>query len=130
MTVVYLAGPCRNCLNHNAEKFRLWKSKLEDKGFTVETPLDYAFEHNFDVRGTGYEEDDAPRMFDMRKAMAYSMDFICTKANCLAVLDGWERSDGTHAQVLVARRVHVPCYTVANLAAFGLEAPQLQRKNW
>lgn len=126
MTVVYLAGPMRNCLNHNTELFRLWQARLRAEGFTVETPLDYDFDHGFDPRGTGFEEDDAPRMLDMRRAMAYSMDFICTKADCLAVLPGWERSVGAHAQVLVAWRMHLPVYSAPNLWGFGLEAPQTE----
>ena len=130
MTVVYLAGPMHNVLNCNAEFFREWKHKLTAKNFTVETPLDYDYDHSFDPRGYGTDEDYAARMFDMRKAMAYSMEFICTKADVLAVLPRWERSDGAHAQVLVAWRMHLPAYTVANLEAFGLEAPRLARKNW
>lgn len=130
VTHVYLAGPMRNCLNHNVELFKEWTGKLMLAGFTVMAPHIYAFEHCFDVRGTGFEEDDAPRMYDIRAAFAASFEYICLTADALAVLPRWEHSDGAKAQVLTAWRMHVPCYTASNLAGFGLEAPQLVRRNW
>ena len=127
---VYLCGPMRNCMNHNAEAFRAAEHELVAAGFTVESPLHYDWDHNFDVRGTGFEEDDAPRMFNIRAAFAASFEYICLKADALAVLPHWERSDGAQAQVLTAWRMHVPCYAAGNLAAFGLDGPQLQRRGY
>lgn len=121
MTEVYLAGPMLNHMDHNVAQFREWTSKLRARGFRVEAPHEWDRDHGFDVRGTGFEEDDAPKMLDMRAAMAHSMNFICTVADVLAVLPQWERSLGATAQVYTAWRMRVPVHSVSNLCGIGPE---------
>lgn len=130
MTSVYLSGPMLNWMNHNVEAFKDWTAKLREAGYVVESPHEYDRDHGFDPRGTGFVEDEIVRRFDMRAAMAYSVNWICTQADAVAVLDKWERSEGATAQVHIAWRVRIPVFSVHNLLLWGLEAPQTYPKAW
>lgn len=131
MTNVFLAGPMLNVLNMNAEQFRLAASALRTNiNFTVWSPIEDDWEHGFDPRGYGTEEEMAQRCFDFRAAFARNVERLCSWANVVAVLPRWEMSDGAKSQVMIAWRLHIPAYSWKNLAAFGLDAPQLQRRKW
>lgn len=131
MTNVFLAGPMLNVLNMNAEAFRLAASALRtNMHFTVWNPIEDDWEHGFDPRGYGTEEEMAARMFDYRAAMARNVERLCTWADAVAVLPRWELSDGAKIQVLLARRLHIPAYSWKNLAAGGLDMPQLVWRAW
>lgn len=131
MTNVFLCGPMLNVLNMNAEQFRLAASELRaSDGFEVWNPIEDDWEHGFDPRGYGTEEEMQARMFDFRAAYARNVARLCTWADAVAVLPRWEMSDGARAQVMIAWRLHIPCFTWKNLVGFGLGSPRLQRRNW
>jgi hypothetical protein len=119
-----------NVLNMNAEAFREWTGKLRKAGFEVWNPIEDDWDHGFDPRGNGTEEEIAARLFDYRAAYARNVERLCTWADAMAVLPRWEHSEGATSQVHIAWRLHIPVYTVANLAAFGLDCPQLVRRLW
>jgi hypothetical protein len=131
VTNVFLAGPMRNVLNMNAEQFRLAASALRTNvTFDVWSPIEDDWEHGFDPRGYGTAVEMAERMFDFRAAFARNVNRLCTWANVVAVLSRWEKSDGAKAQVMIARRLDIPCYTWKNLAAGGLDMPQITWRQW
>lgn len=131
ITNVFLAGPMLNVLNMNAEAFRVAASALRTNiHYKVWNPIEDDWEHGFDPRGYGTEEEMKARMFDFRAAYARNVERLCTWADAVAVLPRWDHSDGAKAQVMIAWRLTIPCYSWKNLAAFGLEAPQLQRRKW
>jgi hypothetical protein len=62
LTNVFLAGPMLNVLNMNAEQFRLAASALRtNTTFKVWSPIEDDWEHGFDPRGYGTEEEMAQR---------------------------------------------------------------------
>lgn len=132
MIKVFLAGPMLNVLNMNAEQFRMASTSLRGSkyGFEVWNPIEDDWEHGFDPRGYGTEEEMADRMFDYRAAMGRNVERLCTWADAVAVLPRWEMSDGAKAQVMIAWRLHIPCFTWKNLAAGGMDMPQLVRRQW
>lgn len=131
MTNVFLAGPMRDVLNMNAEAFKVAASALRtNMHYDVWSPIEDDWDHGFDPRGYGTDEEMAQRCFDFRAAYARNVERLCTWANAVAVLPRWDKSEGALTQVMIARRIGVPCYSWKNLAAFGLEAPQLQRRAW
>ncbi len=127
---VFLAGPMLNVMNMHAELFREWTHKLREAGHEVWSPIEYDWDHGFDPRGTGFEENFEQRRFDYRKAYADAVMQLCTWADVLAALPRWERSEGASSQVHIAWKLHIPCYGVANFTAFGKDAPPLDRKLW
>ena len=130
MTNVFLAGPMLNVLNMNAEAFRMASHALRGSGYEVWNPIEDDWDHGFDPRGYGTVLEMAERRFDFRAAYARNVARLCTWANAVAVLPRWEMSDGAKAQVMIAWRLDIPCYTWKNLAAGGLDMPQLKRRQW
>ena len=52
---------------------------------------------------TGNLEDISTTGFDLRKALAKDMTWICSEAEAIAMLPGWRRSKGALAEYYLAR---------------------------
>lgn len=85
---VYLSGPMSGIEAHNFPAFRAAAAMLRANGLTVINPA----EINVDV-GAGWHE-------CLRKDMA-----ALASCDMLALLPGWQRSDGAHLELHVAHRL-------------------------
>ena len=97
---VYLAGPMRNLPLFNFPEFNRMADNLRSHGIKVFNPA---------------EEDAAIDGFDPAKDKAKSMSYYMTRdlpavcqQDAVAVLAGWERSQGARLEVYVARALGKP----------------------
>ena len=83
--IIYLAGPMAGIPDQNYPEFIMATEYLRRFGHTVFSP------HELDL--PGYEDHSI-----LRKAFAIEFAFICTEANTIAMLPGWEHSKGAFAE--------------------------------
>lgn len=88
---IYLAGPMRGIPESNYPAFRDGAANLRAAGHIVFSPVDWDVE-NHGANGCHSEA------FDLRKALAADMEWICLEADAVALLPGWEASKGATAE--------------------------------
>lgn len=96
---IYLAGPMTGLDEHNFPAFREAARKLEQAGWAVVNPAD-----NFGGRT------DLPRSTYLRIDVALLM-----QCDAMAVLPGWEESEGARLEYLLARGLRIPVIDVATM---------------
>lgn len=104
---IYLAGPMRGYPNFNFPAFDYAAEKLRALGFEVFSPA----ERDRDIHGSKLEDnptgDEAAAEkavgFSLREALGADTAWICAGADCVAVLPGWEKSQGANAEVALGR---------------------------
>ena len=103
---IYLAGPMRGLPNFNFPAFDTAAAKLRSQGHTVFSPADHDREVNgpeIEHNPTGDEAICAAKFgFDIRQALGADLAWICTHADAVALLPGWEKSKGANAERAVA----------------------------
>jgi nucleoside 2-deoxyribosyltransferase len=109
---IYLAGPMRGREDLNFDAFHKAAVALRAKGHEVFSPAEE------DIRRCGGDEQKARAGgCDMRSAYAEDIQYICTKATVVCVLDGWELSRGACGEVAVADVLGTPVLTVEEILA-------------
>lgn len=100
---LYLAGPMRGIPEFNYPAFHAGAAKLRAEGHTVFSPA----EHDLVVYGKDISKGNAngsaevaaaEHGFDIRKALRDDLAWICTEADGVALLPGWENSKGAQAE--------------------------------
>ena len=101
---IYLAGPMQNIPNFNFPRFNAVAKALRSGGHEVFNPAEKDIErHN----GTDISADNPngslqaskeKHGFSLRSALDEDLHYICTKANTIAMLPGWEKSNGAQAE--------------------------------
>lgn len=99
---IYLSGPMTGLPDLNYPAFRAAAKALRMAGHIVYDPSWFA-------------DDDQP--FRLRKAMGAHTHFICEQADTIAVLPGWERSEGARIEISLARYCGIEVFDVAYLLA-------------
>lgn len=84
---VYLSGPMQGYPEFNYPLFNKVAAELREQGHEVYNPAEYKFEGEFPVR----------------EAFAEYCNFICTKADTIAMLPGWEFSKGATMEYRLAK---------------------------
>lgn len=102
---VYLGGPMTGLPGLNFPAFHAAAARLRAVGYDVVNPAELNTDHS-----AAWEQ-------CLRKDIA-----ALAGCDTLALLPGWERSDGAHLELHVAHRLRLRIATVADLA--GDEAPQ------
>lgn len=90
MKIIYLAGPMTGIKDYNYPEFNRAAAWLRSQGHEVFSPAELDM--------PGYED---PAV--LRKAFAVEFEFICLKANTIALLPGWEHSKGAFAEWALAK---------------------------
>lgn len=103
---VYLAGPMRGIPKFNHPAFHAAAEKLREDGHEVFSPAEA------DVRKYGKSIADNPtgsetfasanHGFNLREALGDDLGWICSTADAIALLPGWERSKGANAEKATA----------------------------
>ena len=104
---VYLAGPMRGIPNFNFPAFDYAAEKLRNAGFQVFSPA----ERDRRIHGTelednasGDEKEAAAKVgFSLRDALGADMAWISAEADGIALLPGWEKSNGANAELALAK---------------------------
>ena len=104
---IYLAGPMRGIPYFNFPAFHAAAAKLRTEGHEVFSPA----ELDESMHGEGFSKENktgdlvqAARNygFDLRYVLARDLEYICIKADAVALLPGWEKSQGATAERAVA----------------------------
>lgn len=101
---VYLAGPMRivGPPDYNREAFADAQRALEDLGYIVFNPHEHDATQGRDPN-------------DIRSALADDLFWICTQADLMVILPGWEKSLGVAAEMATAQAINIPVYTLADI---------------
>ncbi|TJW14480.1 MAG: DUF4406 domain-containing protein [Mesorhizobium sp.] len=87
---IYLAGPMRAHADLNYPAFNAAASELRKQGHFVFSP-----------------PETIPFDTDIRRAMAIDTAWICTYADAVALLPGWESSAGATAEQALAKAIGI-----------------------
>lgn len=96
---VYIAGPMTGLPQFNFPAFDRAAEALESLGHTVFNPAQMDRDVGFDPN-----ESEASADF-LRDALRRDLSAICTHADAIAMLPGWERSDGAKIEWALATRL-------------------------
>lgn len=104
---IYLAGPMRGYPNFNFPAFHAAQSLLESAGHEVFSPAkaDEA-RHGDDfaaVNPEGSVEKATENGFSLGVALSTDLTYICLQAEAIALLPGWEKSNGAQAEWATAK---------------------------
>jgi hypothetical protein len=103
---IYLAGSMSNVKDFNFPAFDAAATKLRAEGHEVFSPADHDRKtHGTDFgKGTnGKHEEIANTGFSLRKALGADLAWICSEAEAIAMLPGWENSKGANAEHATAK---------------------------
>lgn len=101
---IYLAGPMQNVPNFNFPRFNAVAACLRKSGHTVFNPAEKDIErHNgvdiaADNASGSLAEAKAKHKFSLRQALGEDLAWICGVADVVALLPGWEKSNGAQAE--------------------------------
>lgn len=104
----YLAGPMTGIPNFNFPAFNAAAKHLRSQGHRVFNPAERDLErHNgVDISANNPKGDPALAAkvhgFSLRDALADDTAFICKEADSIAMLPGWEKSNGARAEHALA----------------------------
>ena len=105
---IYIAGPMRGIPEFNFPAFNAAADRFRQDGWEVFNPA----EADNDIHGTDISkgnasgcEDTAAKEhgFNLREALHRDTEFICLKADAIAMLPGWEKSAGANAEWALAK---------------------------
>ncbi len=99
MTTVYIAGPMTGLPGWNYSAFNAAAKTLRDIGIKVENPAEH------------YGGDTSRPRADYLRAALISV----AKADMIALLPGWEKSEGVRRELGVAAACNIPAYRVEDL---------------
>ena len=101
---IYLAGPMRGIPEFNFPRFNAVAKALRTNGHEVFNPAERDTERHggVDIAAGNVDGDiekaKATHGFSLRDALRDDLDYICKRATMLALLPGWEKSDGAQAE--------------------------------
>lgn len=108
MKRTYIAGPMSGIPHFNFSSFFEAAARLKAEGYEVFNPAARDIERHGGVdisegNLTGCQNQAAKQHgFCLRTALAEDMDWICRHATAIAMLPGWERSNGSRAEHALA----------------------------
>lgn len=116
---LYLAGPMSHRPHFNFPAFHAAEAALRAKGHHVFSPARFTeqcFGSDFSSHyPTGDPVAAACNGFDIRVAMEWNTRMICREASDIALLPGWEKSQGADVEIRLAKLLGLPAYPVEEL---------------
>lgn len=115
---IYVAGPMRSIPFFNFPAFNAAADRLRAEGHEVFNPAERDNErHGTDISaGNVAGCEDAAGVehgFDLRVALGEDLAWICAHAEAIALLPGWEKSNGANAEVATARALGLKVFELA-----------------
>ena len=104
---MYLAGPMRGIPYFNFPAFDYAAARLRAQGHEVFSPADRdraMYGAIIEDNPTG-DEKLCPPECTIRECLLADTHFICTEAEAIALLPGWERSSGAYAELTLAKAI-------------------------
>ena len=100
---IYLAGPMRGYAEFNFPAFHAHAADIRAAGHFVFNPAEADNEHHGrDIskgNSGGCEKQAAEEHgFDLRRALGVDLSWICAEADAVALMPGWEASQGANAE--------------------------------
>ena len=101
---IYLAGPMQGYKDFNFPAFMEDAGKLREQGHSVFNPAERDVEAHGQTftSATGDLKDIKHNGFSLREALYHDTKFICLEAEAIALLPGWEKSNGARAEHALA----------------------------
>lgn len=101
--LVYIAGPMRGIPHFNFPAFRAAAEHLRRQGHGVFSPAEHDnHRHGVDISADNVTGDEAiaarDHGFSLREALEIDLTWICRNATAIAMLPGWETSNGARAE--------------------------------
>lgn len=109
--VIYLGGPMRGRAQFNFPAFEAARNDLRAQGHIVICPAERDVREGFDPRGFDGSEDLARIGFSLEAAL-YDCFNSVLMADSVALLPGWEQSEGARAEALVAKMTGRDLFTI------------------
>jgi hypothetical protein len=104
---IYLAGPMRGYPEYNFPEFLRFGEQLKKKGFNVFNPAERdTIQDGFDPK-----KDTAK---SLKWYMSYDLPAVCN-SDAIAVMPGWEHSQGARLEVHVAREIDIPVFNIFDI---------------
>jgi len=97
---VYLAGPMTGYPNHNFPAFNRAAAALRAAGCYVFNPAENELPEKFADSEEFKQGRCSPELY--RTLLAEDLNFICTQADAIALLPGWQKSKGAMAEKATA----------------------------
>ena len=104
---VYLCGQMRGLPDLGHAAFRDGARRLREDGHEVFSPAEHDVANGLVPGGAAG--------FDLRRALAADLAWICAHADAVVMLPGWERSLGATAEVATARALSLPVLALDKL---------------
>lgn len=101
---IYLAGPMQGYPEFNFPRFNAVAKALRGNGHEVFNPAEKDIERHAGVNisagnmSGSIQEAKEKHGFSLREALAQDMEYICKCADTIALLPGWEKSNGAQAE--------------------------------
>ncbi len=104
---IYLAGPMRHFPEFNFPAFMGYGEMLKEMGFQVFNPAERdTIQDNFNPK-----KDKAK---SLKWYMKYDLPAVCD-SDLVAVITGWEHSQGARLEIHVAREIGVPVFNISDI---------------
>lgn len=105
---IYLAGPMQGYPEFNFPAFHAAQDELEYLGHEIFSPAKRDIErHGSDISKGNAKGDismaEAAHGFSLRVALGDDLAWICAHGEAIALLPGWEKSNGAQAEWATAR---------------------------
>lgn len=88
--IIYLSGPMKGYPDSNYPLFNRVAAELRAEGHEVYNPAEFP-------------HDSSQGEFPLRRAFAEYCAFICSRADTIVLLPGWEKSLGVSAELALAK---------------------------
>jgi hypothetical protein len=100
---IYVAGPMQGYPDFNFPAFETATYTLRKQGWEVCNPAEKDLDEHGESFGKGTQGtlEEVPE-FSLRRALAYDTNWICTEADAIFMLKGWEKSRGATAEHALA----------------------------
>lgn len=119
---IYVSGPMRGIPAFNHPAFERATLALRGQGHEVFSPAEKNEADGYDFDECDGTEDLAALGFDVRRALALDLGWVCAEAEAVVLLPGWHKSRGACAEVATALALDLPVWRFKQFVLDGTEA--------